>query len=249
VNVTLLLAACVTLVLGAVYLYVGRCIGTREPATAGAKRAMGFFALWWYAVAANVALGGLVYAAAALGFASLTVQLTYAHLSRVLLVLSLVGLMYYLLYLVTGKGRLPLVIAYYAAYYGLLLYMLVASAPDAVQVGNWRTVEVPSRPLPRVFSAVSSAALLLPPVLGALAAFRVFFVVEDRSQRYRIALVSWSIVVWWLIAVVAGQREAVGVEWFQMVNRAVSVVAAVGILFAYLPPTFVRERWGIKAFA
>lgn len=250
IRATLLVAALVALTAGAVYAFVGVRLRARRTIGEDAQRAMRSFSAWWLLLSANVLTASAFYAAAAFGFTSFEAQLTYAHAQRLLLAASLVGLLHYLTYLFTGRDLLVPIAIFYAAYYGLLEYTLLSANPTGVFVGDWRTdlayaeTSAGRNPL----RLLSAAMLILPPVVGALAYFRLYFRVKSRTQRYRIALVSWSLVAWWIVAVIAGQREALGQEGFQLVNRFLGLAAALVILAAYLPPAAVRRRLGVAAY-
>lgn len=225
------------------YAYVGARLASRRTAHDDTQRAMRFFSAWWILLSANLVLGGSVYAAAAFGWSSFEVQLVYAHVQRLLLAGSLVGLLYYLTYLLTGRDWLVPIAAFYALYYALLEYSLVAGSPNGVYVGDWRTDLTYARTGgATALRAALALMLIVPPVAGSLAYFRLFFRVKSRAQRYRIALVSWSLALWWVMAVLAGQREALGNESFQLVNRFAGLAAALVILVAYLPPVAL-QRW------
>lgn len=230
------------LLAGVAHIYVGRRIQARPAASPGAARAMGFFAVWWYALALNILTSGSLYVAAGFGYVDFDVQVTNTYLQRLLLAVSLVGLMYYLLFLLTGKDLLKPLAVGYAAYYVFQVAAVAYGQPEGVYVGAWRADLEYAAALPGWVSLANFAALVLPPVVGALAYFRLYFHVHDRSQRYRIALVSWSLVAWWVVAVLAGSRAAFGSEAFQLFNRFLGLAAALLILMAYAPPAPVR-RW------
>jgi hypothetical protein len=238
----------VALLAGLAHAYVGHRIAGRPAASPQAQRAMGFFAVWWYALALNLLTTGTLYVAAGFGYVDFDLQVTNSYLQRLLLAVSLAGLMYYLLFLLTGRDLLkPLAIGY-AAFYVFQVAALTFSQPQGVYVGAWRADLEYAVALPAWVSLLNFAALVVPPVAGALAYFRLYFRVRDRSQRYRIALVSWSLVLWWVVAVAAGSRSAFGSEAFQVFNRFLGLAAALLILMAYAPPAPVRRWLHVQAY-
>lgn len=248
-SATLLAAGGVALAVAAVYAHMGRRVLQRNGSSRGSARAMHAFAPWWGALAANMLLGGLFMLGAALGWQDLGLQVGYAVFQRFLLVLSLVGLMGYLLYLLTGRDLLaPLAVAY-AGFFVFLLAAMLLSQPTGVYIGEWRTDLLYAGSAPRWMQVVNLAALLGPPVGGALAYFRLYFRLHDPTQRYRIALVSWALIAWWVVAVMAGQHEMFGSQGFQVVNRFLGLGAALVILAAFEPPGWARRRWGVRPFA
>lgn len=247
-SATLLVAGVVALVVAAVYAHVGRQVVRRNGSSPGAVDAMQAFALWWWALALNITFGAVFILGAALGWTDLALQVTYAFFQRLLVVVGLVGLMSYLLYLLTGRSFAGPLVVYYGVFYTLLVYGVVAGSPTAVYVGDWRTDLVYGTPSPRWFTLLNFAMLVGPPVAGALAYFRLFFRLHDPTQRYRVALVSWALIVWWVVAVLAGQHEMFGSQVFQVVNRFLGLGAALVILAAFQPPAWIRDHWGVRGF-
>lgn len=247
VNGTLALSAVITLVVGATYAVSSHRIATTPAQSPGAKRALSLFALWWACLAVNMTVAGAAYIAGATSVLTFEVQFAVALLQRLLLVISMVGLMYYLLYLLTGRELLVPLVVTYGTYYLALVYAFVQNAPDTLVVGDWRTDVVPSSPVQGWSSALAFFMVILPPVAAALAYFRLFFQVEDRTTKFRIAFIAWPIVVWWVLAVLAGQRWFLDSGPLQVTQRVLSLLAALSVLAAYHPPAWMRERFRLRA--
>lgn len=246
-SATLMFAGFIAFAAAVVYGYVGTTLGRRSATSPEGRRAMRFFALWWWALAANIGLVGVTYLLGSLGNLTLEVQIVDSYLQRVLLAISMVGLMQYLLYALTGRDLTRLLVAIYAGYAIVLTWDFFRQDPSALYVGAWRTDVVGAAdPLPAM-RLVSLAAIVLPPIIASALYFRLAFRVDDTSASYRIALVSGSIAVWWIIAVVAGQSTALEIGWLQTANRLLSLVAALLVLAAYRPPTWVQRRFGVAA--
>lgn len=244
---TLAVAGIIAIVVGLAYSYVAMRLVQRPAAAPAAKRALSFFAMWWAGLALNITLVGGTYLAGAFGVLTFEMQLIDSFLQRLLLTISLVGLMYYLLYLLTGRDLfVPLAVAY-GAYFLLLTYTFFAGDPSGLFVGDWRTDVTFSQPTNRFNGILTLAFVILPPVVASLAYFRLFFRMDDASMRWRIALVSWAIVGWWAVAVVAGQRAALDNGPLQSFHRLLSLAAALLVLAAYHPPAWARQRWGLHA--
>lgn len=239
---TLAVAAVVAAAAAAVYLHVGRSF-SRRPADPEARLPLRMFALWWMASGANIVLGAAFIGAAAFGATDLWLQSTYAVLQRVLLAASLVGLVYYLMVLVRGKAPLRGLVVFYALYAVLLVGTVYANDPVGVYVGDWRTDLEYAHESPAAVSLLSVAWLILPPVGLSVAAIVVARRLQpsQRAQRDRITLVALAIIVWWIVAVLAGQREAFGSEFFQVFNRFLGLSMALVVLAAYDPPRWMRR--------
>lgn len=246
-EVTLTMAALSTLVVGATYAYVGSHLLKKGAGVAPGSRALRLFGLWWLATALNQALGGALYLAASLGYTSVDAQLAYVVLQRLLLAISLVGLMYYLLYLQTGRRAFWPLVAVYATYWVLTVYSITARQPTGVDVHGWRTdlaYAVTLHPAWELLPLV----IAVPPVVAALGLLRLYRRVETPTQRFRVAMIGGGFVVWWLLAVVAGHPSTFDVGWLQAANRVVGVAIALGILLAYDPAAWMQRRYQIEPY-
>lgn len=245
---TLFLVGATTLVVALTYAYVGLRLLDRKTLSEPAGRAMGFFSLWWLATAANQIGGATLYLAASQGWTDLDVQLTYTILQRLLLALSLVGLMHYLLYLFKGNGHLPALAAGYFLYGAFQVYAIIQGGPDGVTVGAWRTDLHYATPNPPVFQLANLVFIVLLPLGGSLALWRLYGQVETRGQRFRIAAVATGFTLWWLVAVVAGQPALHENGYVQGFNRLLGLAVSLAILLAYEPPAWVRRRFGVEPY-
>jgi hypothetical protein len=241
---SLFVASLVAFVAGLVYLLVASEFRQRiSHVLRESRQPILFFALWWACLGLNILIGGAFYLGASLGYTDFTSQLVYAVIQRLLLSVSLIGLMFYLLYLLTGRGWFTVLAPYYAAYFLFIVYTMYNGEPQGVEVGEWRTDLAYAQPNPPLVGLINFVLLVIPPVAASLAYFfRFIRKAGDRALRYRITLVSWPLAVWWIMAVIAGQREAMGNEEFQLVNRFFGLVVALVILAAYRPPLRLR-RW------
>ena len=241
---TLLLAALVGFVAATVCVIVGWQLHRRAGSTPETQRAIGFFVAWWHATAANIYVGSLFYAAASFGASNFELQYAYTQLQRVLLATSLWGLLTYLVFLVSGRLFPRTIGAFYGAHAVFMLYTITAARPDGLYLGAWRTDLTYAVDTPAAWSLVTFTGIVLPPVLLSVAYFVAIFRMPraETEPRYRAALVSTSLVAWWILAVVAGQRSSFDLDGIQIANRLVTLGAALVILMAYRPPEWIRRR-------
>lgn len=232
VNV-LLVAAVSTGIVGLVYAWVGLRLRKREVRDPSARRALAAFALWWLVMGANQLLWMLVNGAAALSAPSFEVQATYAIVQRALLVISLAGLLTYLLYVLTGRDRRAWVCAFYAAFLVASLYSFNWASPIALKPGLWRVDLAYARQVPAWSQLLMLLLLVGPPVVAALAYGWQWRRAPNPAARARLLWTSVGLTVWWVFAVAAGAPRTLDLSWFQAVNRVVGLVVAVGILLAY----------------
>jgi hypothetical protein len=242
---TLLAAAVLATGVALVYVHVGRVL-LRRPASGQARQALQMFALWWIATALNILLGSLANAAAAFGWTDLSLQVTYILLQRLLLAVALVGLLHYLLVLVRGRSPLRLLVGLYALYFVYLAGSVFYNGPTGVFVGHWRTDLEYARASqgPGLPDLLSFLALVVPTVGLSVAAVVVARRLPEpqRPQRNRMTLVGLALIVWWVVAVLAGQRQALEQDWYQVFNRVLDLGMALLILWGYEPPDWLRRH-------
>lgn len=246
VSATLLAAALVAFLSAAAYGTIAWQIRKRAPADPHDQWALDHFVLWWAATAANILVAGLLYVAAAFDRITLAMQLADSLLQRVVLAVSLWGLLTYLLYLVTGKryGRLTGVL--YTAHAAFMVAVILYSRPSGVIVGAWRTDLTYGTEPTRILDLVNLVLIVLLPVFACIAYLIIGIRLpkgEHAEQRYRAIIVSTALIFWWTVAVTAGQRALLELEWLQLVNRALGLCAALAIVLAYNPPSMIRRRW------
>ena len=243
---TLLFSALFALTAAGIYSYIGWRLSKRVISSAEARLAWGSFTVWWYGLAATSLISGFLSLFGALGLTSLPLFVTAAYINILISCLALWGLFYYLIYLFTGNKRTLVPSAlFYLIYYLLLLYYITASVPDTVNVGRWETSIVyrvsPTGPMVVIIVAM----LLLPQIIGGLAYLSLYFRVTEATQRYRVLLVSLSIIVWFLSPLIGLVGRAGDQDWWQFTSRFIGLAAALTILMAYLPPPWLKQRYGI----
>lgn len=243
---TLIFSAFFALVAATIYSYVGWRLSKRIVASSEAKLAWQSFTVWWYGLAATTLIGGLLNLFGAFGLTILPLFITATYMNLLVICLALWGLLYYLIYLFTGNSQLlvPLGV-FYILYYALLVYYITASVPESINVNRWRTTLDYRVPQSGPFFVFLIVLLLLPQIIAGFAYFTLYFRVTEITQKYRVLLVSWSIIIWFLsplIALVGGLAEQDG---WQLASRLIGLGAALTILMAYLPPRWLKERYGI----
>jgi hypothetical protein len=247
---TLLFSALFAVAGASIYSYVGWRLSKRVVSSAEARLAWESFTVWWYGLAATTLIGGFLNLFGAVGLTSLPLFVTATYLNLLIICIALLGLLYYLVYLFTGnrKALLPLAI-FYLIYYILLVYYITASTPADVSVGRWSTSLTYRAPLTGPLFVLLIALLLLPQIIGGLAYFTLYFRVPQATQKFRILLVSWSIVIWFLSPLLALAGGLSQQDWWQLTSRFIGLAAALTILMAYLPPGWLKQRYGILSLS
>lgn len=247
---TLILSATFASIAASIYAYIGWRLSKRVVSSAESRVAWGFFTVWWYGLAATTSIDGLLNLLAALGLKDLPLFVTANYVSLLLSCVALLGLFYYLIFLFTGNsGWLkPLAVLYTIAYI-LLVYFMTASNPLDVTLQPWDaslTYEVPPA---GPFVVILIVLLFASQIIGGFAYFTLYFQVPDATQKYRILLVSWSIIIWFLspfVGIAAGLGEQ---DWWQLASRFLGLAAATTILLAYQPPQWLKQRYGILSLS
>ena len=249
-QITHLISALFSIASAAIYGYVAARLSQRTISNPGARFAWQLFGLWWYCLAATTLVSGLLHSLGAFNIVSLPLFIALTHVNILLICIALWGLLYYLVYLFTGSQRflVPLTI-FYVLYYVLLVYYITASDPARVEITRWTTRLVYADPITGPFFSLVLVLLVFPQILASLAYFTLFFRVREATQRYRVLLVSWCIILWFGSAFVASVTGLSQEDWWQILSRLIGLGAALGILFAYFPPGIIRRRFGIASIA
>ena len=247
---TLFFGATLAALSAGVYFYVGRVLLQRRPSSPETGTAWMMFVVWWFALSATTLSGAILSLLGALEIAGLPLYTTITLMNVLATCVALYGLMFYLLYLFTGNRRLftPLTI-FYVAYYTLIVYYVLASEPVRVTVNRWGAGLEYQNEIRGPLFLIALFLLVFPQILGSLAYFTLFFQVRTVTQKYRILLVSWSIIVWFLSSFLASISGLSGQDWWQVVSRLIALTASLIILLAYQPPAWVKRRFGVTAIA
>ena len=249
-QITHLISTIFSVVSATIYGYVAARLSQRTISNPGAQFAWQLFGLWWYCLAATTLVSGFLHLLGAFSLVSLPLFVALTYVNLLLICIALWGLLYYLVYLFTGSRRIlvPLTI-FYVLYYVLLVYYITASVPARVEITRWTTQLVYARPITGPFFSLVLILLVFPQILASLAYFTLFFRVREATQRYRVLLVSWCIILWFGSAFVASVTGLSQEDWWQILSRLIGLGAALGILFAYFPPGIIRRRFGIASIS
>jgi hypothetical protein len=243
---TLFFSALFALAAAGIYAYVGWRLGKRVIPSSDARLAWVSFTVWWYGLAAATLISGLLNLFGAMGLTDLPIFVTATYLNIQVTCIALMGLLYYLIYLFTGnRNSLGLLAIFYIFFYILLVYFITASTPNAVNVERWSIGIAYRNPPTGPFIILLIVLLLVPEIIGGFAYFSLYFRVTEITQKYRIFLVSWSIILWFLSPVVAMAGGLSQQDWWELASRLIGLVAAGTILMAYLPPRWLKQRYGI----
>ena len=247
---TLLFGAILTILSAVIYYYVGTVLSRRRSSTLDTRLAWRLFVVWWYALAASTFSGAVLSLLGAFGIVGLPLFITITIMNLLSTCVALYGLMYYLLYLFTGNRKLigPLSV-FYIAYYAFLVYYIQASEPMSVNVGRWNATLAYQNQIQGPLFLIALSLLVFPQIIGSLAYFTLYFRVQTATQKYRILLVSWSILIWFLSAFLASISGLSQYDWWQVVSRLIGLGASLAIMLAYQPPLWIKRYFSVTSIA
>ncbi|MBW3581825.1 MAG: hypothetical protein KY455_01885 [Euryarchaeota archaeon] len=231
---------------GVVYLLVGARLGSRS-VPQDAASASRLFALWWFGVGLYTLSGVVQLSLFRIGIWDIVIHMTVVFSALLIVFIALWGLVYYLLFVYTGDERLlPATLAFYVVLYVAVVYYIVQSGPQAVAMQGGEVVVVYRDPPQGLAERVLVGVVIGVPLLSAAAYASLLLRASGRSQRYRIGLVSATIMVWLgtglLINLFFGLDTVLG----HIVSRAIGLLAALVVLMAFFPPQWVQERFDVE---
>ncbi len=245
---TLVTSGVLSLLSGLVYNRVGVKVGASDLAP-DERRAVNMFKAWWHALAGITYISAVFLLVGAFGTISLPVFEVLLYFELGIICLALWGLTYYLVFLFTGKAAWfwPMGV-FYVLLMVWLFYLIVQSDPNAVVVEKWQvTLEYANEDLlGGSFTFIFLALFIGPTLLGAIGYFTLFFRTKEPKARYRIGMVSLSLIVWLGSGIVANILGINEQDWWRLSSRVISVAAALVILMAYQPPAWIRGRLGME---
>lgn len=242
-DATLAVSAAFALVTALVYALVGLKVG-RPNLTKEEHRAVLMFKLWWHGLAGLTFVSASFLALGAFGRIDVALFQSLLFAELAVICLALWGLAYYLAFLFTGRTALfyPLGI-----FYGLLclwlFYLVVLADPVGIEVTRWQVnLEFADEDRFSSFSLLFAILLVGPQLAGAIAYFTLFFRTDEPRAKYRIALVSLSLIGWLGSGIVAGALGVSEDEGWMVASRFIGLAAALVILMAYQPPPLIARR-------
>jgi MFS family permease len=152
-------------------------------------------------------------------------------------------------YLYTGSKRsfAPLGVFYAILFMATIALIEKVGSPERIVDNGWSIRTEPQVEFGLAFNLGFTLLIIGPQMLAAIAYARLYRKTDDRTQKYRIAMVTGSILLWFGSSVVAAALElSQDVAW-QLASRLIGIVGALGILVAYKPPRWLRDKYGIRS--
>lgn len=226
VSPTLVAGSLLTFAAGALYAVVGVQLALRAR-TAG--HAVALHSLFWLGVAFFGITDGLWSLAVPLLDPPLAVGVTILHAKTLAGCAGFFGLLYYLTFLYTGGRRwLWPLLAFYVAVYVLVTYDSLAAQPIGQATQTWRSGLVYAHDS-GLFGLLSTLALFVPPVVGAVAYARLLAHAIEPGVRARILTTSLALGVFFG-GVALGW--IVGFPWWPPVEKALGIGSGAALAWA-----------------
>jgi hypothetical protein len=231
--ITLLASALLALSTAAGFAWVGAITWRRlKPVKGGSALTM--FALFWASAAIIWTAQGLGSLAGYSGRATLPLLSALDQVSTPFYCLAAASLLYYVLYLLTGRERLlGVILAYYLVLFFLLRYRVESAGRLGVEVGDWVVNFVYATPLRGLEYTILVALISTPLLLGILAYGALYFRVPDASTRARIALVTVGLLLWVGTEAVAFASGFATTATGEKTRRAAALLGTVLVVLAY----------------
>lgn len=245
---TFLVSTAGSLAASLLFLHVGNVLRRRRVSPeAGLANRM--FVLWWMCLGGLGIFGAIQNLAYLAG--ALPIWLYQATTVAVLAVLflGLWGLQFYLVYLYTGSRRsfAPLGVFYGLIYFATLALVSYIGTPEAIVDDGWSLRAEPEVEFGVLFSLSFVLLIVGPQVAAAVAYARLYRRADDRTQRYRIAMVTTAILVWFGSSIIATLLDISEATSWRLASRVIGILAALAILFAYRPPQSWQTRYQLDS--
>lgn len=206
----------------------------RRPAEEEAKRALLLFAVWWFSVAAVVLLGGSATMLSIAGLQSVGLQTLLGYLTAVPLTLALWSLLYYLIFIYTGRSSAiwPLTLAY-GVFFVFEMYYFSSFADRSFQETPY-SIRFVAAQQPSAWVSVTFGLLLAVPILFVVVGYAsLWFRTREPDVRRRIGLVSGAFALWFGVVLAAFLLGWDRQDWFPLAYQTPGLVAGALVVSAY----------------
>jgi len=249
-----------------IYLSVARFLAKRNVSEEARGAQRGF--VFWWAGLGLLGLYGLVFNnnyGINIAEQGLVFTLTILYLLIGGLFVIIAGLMYYLLYLYTGKKAALRWIAVFWVFMVVFLVWLIHGTgggpciyspgdADCTPSASWEegdgaTLGSASE-RPAVLGGIFGL-LLVTPILGsALAYALLFFRVDGATAKYRVAAISLGIILWMGFSTLSNLFALAGgadarPDFMPLIGQGLGIFSGSLVYLAYYPPKWAQSMWGV----
>jgi len=206
-----------------------------------ARPANTMFALWWWAIGLQQLLTAVRTGLWSLGL-PLSLHVGLSLVSTAALLMGLAGLLYYLIYLYTGRALLlwPLIGAY-AASFVWWFGRFAALEPIDVVLDDLTIRFVFGAPPSQELLLGALAFLVGPQLLACVAIVVLAFRLPASAARVRLTVVAVGVVLWFGSSVAVMFIGVDGIVW-DVVRLFAAPLVGVSVLLAYAPPPWLARH-------
>ncbi len=198
------------------------------------------FALWWLGLGVSNFVSGLRVILVSIDM-PLTVLIGLSFVSSAAVAVGLAGLLYYLIFLFTGRSVFlwPLLV-FYAGFCGWIIHSHARWQPIGVDVGAWSTSFIHAQPYSDAYRLSVLAALVAPQLIAVLLLIALAARLPRSAARVRMFVVALSVTTY-IGNSFAASLYPDDTGWL-LVGEIVPVVVGLAVLFAYRPPSWLPWR-------
>jgi hypothetical protein len=246
-SATLLVSASLALASAAGFALCARLAlrGTNE--AGGARLALAAF---WLGAAGVAAVQGMRSLSASFGFDSFAFIRAMDQTATPAYCISAAGLLYYVLYLLTGRAWVAMpVLSYYLVMIPALRYPVEVARPIGYTVADWNVNLVYEGSLTGPTYTLALALTAVPLMASMLAYAALVLRVREPALRYRVACTAAAFILWVGIEVVVWSAGLASTGTGEITRRLVGLLVTLVVGIGYYPPLAARERWGARSIA
>lgn len=212
--------------------------GTSE--AGGARLAL---ALFWMGAAAVAAIQGMRSASVVLGVDGFALIRALDQAATPAYCMAAGGMVYYVLYILTGRATLAIPVAvYYIVMVPVLRYPVELAHPIGYAVGPWNVNLVYEGALAGPAYTLALALTAVPMWAGVLAYASLLFHTPEPAARYRIACMTVGLLLWVGAEVVVWAAGLAATPAGEVSRRLIGLGVAVVVGIGHAPPAVVRRR-------
>lgn len=238
---TLLASAALAILTGVGFAFVAALALRRWPERG--QSAWTMFALFWASAAIIWVTQGLGSLAGYLGYASLPLIAALDQVNNPFYCLAAASLLYYVLYVLTGREKLLVpVLLYYLVVLFFLRLRVETAHRTGIRIEDWGVRFDYATPLQGTAYTLTLAALSGPLLLAILAYGSLWLRAGSRAARYRIALVTTALFGWIGLETISFATGLSGSTAGELTRRLVALASTLVVVAAFEPPPPIR-RW------
>lgn len=226
------------------YGCVGWLVGARRCPGEHAS-ALAAFRMWWWGLSVALLAACAAYGAAWVGLGHRGLLTTLLLVTVLGHAVALVGVTMHLCSIYDGRRRATWALAMGAFHFGFFATALHAALPVELDLARDTLVFAMGTFETDGMLALLLGAFFLPHVLASFCYAALLVGIHGRTERYRLVLVSWSLLLTAVSFVFLATRPAPHVEGVEPVLFAAAFVAPSLLVFAYAPPPWVQRQLGV----